>query len=203
VAARLRSDILRGAYEPGTRLLQNEIAERFETSTTPVREALRQLVAEGLLDGDPHRGVQVHPATMDELEQLYEIRMALEPLVAAATVRNADPQDLAKARAMTEAMKAEPDPARWVALNGEFHRLLAEAARRPRLARILENLRNLSALYVATSIHEAPQRVQAGNAEHDQLLDAIERGDIATAEQVTRDHLEHTLELGKLFLRGR
>jgi DNA-binding GntR family transcriptional regulator len=203
VAARLRSEILRGVYEPGERLLQNDVAERFQTSTTPVREALRQLVAEGLLDGDPHRGVQVHPATMDELEQIYEIRMALEPIAAAATVANATPDDVSRAKVLTEAMKAEPDPGHWVTLNGEFHRLLVEAAGRPRLTTILENLRNLSALYVATSIHEAPSRVEAGNAEHDELLAAIDAGDVAAAQQVTRRHLEHTLELGKLFLQGR
>ena len=66
VAEMLRREILSGQMSPQTRLLQSEVAERFETSTTPVREALRQLVAEGLLDGDPHRGVTVHQISLED-----------------------------------------------------------------------------------------------------------------------------------------
>ena len=202
VAELLRAEILLGRLPPGTRLLQNDIAERFKTSTTPVREAMRQLVAEGLLDGDPHRGVIVHETSQEELEQIYEIRLALEPLSIAATVANAVDEELAHAELLVATMEGERDTARWTELNTEFHRALADAARRPLLASILNGLRNLSALYIAGLLTDAPERIEAANEEHRALVSACRAGDVEKAIELERSHLAHTLELGALHLRG-
>jgi DNA-binding GntR family transcriptional regulator len=198
----LRGEILRGEMTPGTRLLQNEIAERFETSTTPVREALRQLVAEGLLDGDAHRGVTVHDTSLEELEQIYEIRLVLEPLAIAATVENMTAEEMKAAQELVGEMESEDEPVKWIRLNAEFHRALAEAARRPRLATIVHGLRNISALYIAASLQEIPQRRAVANSEHRALIEAIAAGDVETAAAMERAHLEHTLELGTASLAG-
>src|SRR3990172_7576448 len=152
VAEMLRTEILSGQLQAGGRLLQADVAERFDTSTTPVREALRQLISEGLLDGDPHRGVTVHETSVGELQELYEIRMVLEPFGIAATVGNIPPAELERADHLVGLMESRGDPAEWTLLNAEFHATLAAAARRPRLTSILNNLRNLSAIYVAESI---------------------------------------------------
>jgi DNA-binding GntR family transcriptional regulator len=197
VADMLRRQILAGEIAPGTRLLQTDVAERFQTSTTPVREALRQLVAEGLLDGDPHRGVTVHETNLKELEEVYEIRLVLEPLCIAATVENIGDDDLGYAEELVDQMEAESDPGAWTALNAEFHRVLTEAADRPRLAAIIHNLRNISAIYIAASIQELPDRIKAGNVEHRELLAACRTRDVAKAQLLERNHLEHTLEIGK------
>lgn len=197
VAETLRDRILAGEIEPGTRLLQTDIAEDFETSTTPVREALRQLVAEGLLDGDAYRGVVVHATSLNELEQIYEIRMALEPLIIAATVQNVTASELAQAEELADRMEDETDPTQWTKHNAAFHRILAEAARRPLLSSLVGSLRNISAMYIARSIHTMPERIEMGNAEHRQLLEACRNGDVAKAEAIERLHLEHTLEIGK------
>ncbi len=193
----LRDRILSGEIAPGTRLLQTEVAEQFDMSTTPVREALRQLAAEGLLDGDPHRGVTVHRTSLKELEEVYEIRLVLEPLAIGATARNITAEDLELAEALMRSMEAESDPASWIALNAEFHRVLIEAADRPRLAAIVHNLRALSAVYIAASFQELPSRIEAGNAEHRELIEACREGDIERAQHIERQHLTHTLELGK------
>ncbi|MGI9647536.1 MAG: GntR family transcriptional regulator [Acidimicrobiia bacterium] len=200
VAEMLRSEILAGRIAPETRLLQSEVAERFKTSTTPVREALRQLVAEGLLDGDPHRGVTVHEISLDELKEIYEIRLHLEPLAIAATVTNITDEQVDEAVGLLNQMEAEEDRTAWTGLNAEFHALLAEASGKPRLTAMLTNLRNLSALYIARSLVVMPERVAAGNAEHRQLLTAIQDEDVEAAQAVELAHLQHTLEIGELQL---
>ncbi len=200
VAEMLRTEILQGRIPPRTRLLQNDIAERFETSTTPVREALRELVAEGLLDGDPHRGVVVHQTSLEELEELYEIRLALEPLMIRATVDAITEAEIDDARRLIDAMEGEHDPAAWTDLNAAFHSVLAGAARRPRLGAIIRNLRNLSALYIAASLQDVPERFEVANQEHADLLTAIREQDVASAEAITAVHLAHTLQLGKRHL---
>lgn len=200
VADQLRDEILSGRLPPGTPLRQNEVAERYQTSTTPVREALQQLVAEGLLDGDPHRGVSVHRTASEELEQIYEIRMVLEPLSITATVANITERELAQAEELVDALDGETDAAVATELNNAFHMILTEAARRPRLAGILRRLRNLSALYIAHSLADHPERMQAANQEHRELLEACRANDAERAREVERSHLGHTLELGKTRL---
>ena len=202
VAEMLRTEILSGRMPSRTRLLQSEIAERFATSTTPVREALRQLVGEGLLDGDPHRGVTVHEISLGELEEIYEIRLRLEPLAMEATVANITDDDLEAARSLIDAMEAEQDPAAWTELNARFHALLAGSSGRTRLSGILTSLRNLSALYIVRSLQGMPDRIRAGNHEHRQLVAAIEDGDVARAQELELLHLRHTLEIGEMQLRA-
>jgi DNA-binding GntR family transcriptional regulator len=201
VAEMLRSEILSGRIAPQTRLLQSEVAERFETSTTPVREALRQLVAEGLLDGDPHRGVIVHEISLEELKEIYELRLHLEPLAIAATVKNITAEQIDEAAGLLDQMEAQDDRTVWTGLNARFHALLAEASAKPRLTAMLTNLRNLSALYIVRSLVVMPERVEAGNAEHRQLLSAIRDDDVEAAQTVELQHLKHTLEIGELQLR--
>ncbi|MGI9585191.1 MAG: GntR family transcriptional regulator [Acidimicrobiia bacterium] len=195
VADMLRSEILQGRIPPGTRLLQNEIAENFETSTTPVREALRQLVAEGLLDGDAHRGVTVHQTSSMELSHIYELRLALEPIAMKATAQTITEDDLSAAEDLVDQMDEEDDPARWIELNASFHRLLADSSGRPLLASIVDNLRNLSSLYIAESLNQVDRR-QRANREHRDLVDSLRSHDIDQAVEAEQSHLEHTLELG-------
>lgn len=199
VADMLRSEILQGKIPPGTRLLQNEIAENFDTSTTPVREALRQLAAEGLLNGDAHRGVTVHETTLSELRHIYELRLALEPLAMKATAQAITDSDLDAAEDLVSQMDAEDDPARWIELNGSFHRLLADSGDRPLLASIVHNLRNLSSLYIAESLRQADRRERA-NREHRELVESLRSHDVDQAVESEQSHLEHTLELGTAML---
>ena len=202
VADMLRRQVLAGEIPAGARLLQAEVAERFQTSTTPVREAMRQLVSEGILDGDPHKGVIVHELSLPELEEIYDLRLHLEPLAVEATVANITAEELLAAGSLLDAMERQHDPALWTELNTRFHALLAQAGRRPRLAAILSNLRNLSALYIVQSIREMPDRIDVGNAEHRRLLEACAARDVSAARDIEREHLRHTLEIGGRQLAG-
>ena len=189
VADELRRLILTGQLVPGTRLMQAAVAEGMRTSTTPVREAMRQLIAEGLLDADAHRGAVVHAPTTEELEEIYSMRMLLEPLSIVRTVRLISAEELADGARLLERMEQERDVVLWVKLNREFHALLGRAAQSPILQAVLTNLRDRSAPYVAMWIRRA-DRIPVGNREHRALLDACRNRDEATAVETVKIHFE-------------
>ena len=200
VADRLRVEVLSGALLPGSRLLQTNVAQRMNTSTTPVREAMRELAAEGLLDVDPHRGVIVHEPSKAELWEIYEIRMILEPACITRTVENISDGEIKQAASMMELMEAEQDPGIWTVHNNRFHAHLAQASRSPLLASFLMNLRNRSSLYVATSMRESPPRMQEANREHIDLVQACIDRDVEAAVALTRLHLSSTVDHGSSHL---
>lgn len=192
----LRRRVLKGGFPPGTRFPQSEIAAQLGVSTTPVREALRQLVTEGLLDGDPRRGVTIHQVTAEELRDLYDMRMVLEPLAMSAAVNNVTERGVAHLQALVDRMQREADPTQWADFNTSFHKLLAEVSMRPLLSSHLAQLRDLSALYIVEGLQALPERIQAANAEHAMILDAVRSHDAERAMNVERTHLQHTLNLG-------
>jgi DNA-binding GntR family transcriptional regulator len=195
VADRLRRAVLSGQLPPGSRLLQATVAEQMKTSTTPVREAMRELAGEGLLDLDPHRGVMVHTSSVAELEEIYQIRSLLEPVAIAATVANLTPAQIAAAEGLVDRMEGEEDVAEWAMLNMSFHAVLAEATRLPILNSMLVKLRNVSALYVASMLHHHPEIIGPANEEHRALLKACRDGDVEAATATEVAHLRHTLVL--------
>lgn len=197
IAHQLRIEILSGKIPPGTRLLQASVAERMKTSTTPVREALRELAADDLVDLDPHRGMVVHQPTEEELAEIYEIRLLLEDLSMRKTVERATEEELDAAERVCDEGDRTTDPSEWVMLNREFHRILAEASRSPKLSAILANLRNRSTLYVALSLREAPGHIRASNEQHRELLAACRARDVDAAVAIVRQHLKQTVELGQ------
>jgi DNA-binding GntR family transcriptional regulator len=200
VTERIRSLILQGRFPPGARLRQVDLAEELGISTTPVREALQQLTAEGLLDAHPHRGVAVHRRTRDELLDLYEMRIALEPIALRAVVDRITPEEMSTAALLVTAMEREASLPTWCEMNGLFHKLIDRSCRRPLLIASLAKLRDVSTIYIAGSIQNDPDRMRIGNDEHRQLLAALKSGDLKAAEQTERAHLEHTLKLGLAYL---
>lgn len=104
VLGTLRAEILQGVYKAGTRMRQEEVAKRLGVSTTPVREAFRDLRAEGLVAIDPNKGVEVRGLTADDVSEIYELRMLLEPMLAARACLRASAAQLDAAQASHDAM---------------------------------------------------------------------------------------------------
>lgn len=195
VAQALRRAVLSGQLPPGFRLLQDVVAKEMQTSTTPVREALRELSVEGLLDLDPNRGVVVHQASAREMEEIYLIRMLLEPVAIASTVARITAGELKEAEEILLRLEAESDVAEFTILNTAFHAALTAAARQPILSAILGRLRNISAIYIAESLRQHPERIAVANVEHRALFDACAARDSEGAQAVEIAHLRHTLEM--------
>ncbi|MGH9102288.1 MAG: GntR family transcriptional regulator [Acidimicrobiales bacterium] len=189
----LRRGILSGVVVAGNRLIQSQIADQLQVSTTPVREALRELASEGLVRFDAHRGAVVRELSRAELEELYELRKLLEPVAIQAAARDASRTTMLQAVQVVAAMETETDSLRWADMNSSFHRILEESGGGPRLASILKNLRELSAVYVAHSVLLEPDRIRYGNVEHEEILSAVIARDSEAAAEAVHRHLCGTL----------
>ena len=143
IADSLREIILAGELRPGDRLLQAQLAERFEVSATPIREAIQQLVAEGVLSHSPYKGVQVAIVQLAEMHEIYLIRSALEPLATRIAVPNLRISDVNQLHSFQEAIRASvetDDLETMLKRNYDFHWLIYNAAAMPHLSSILRNL---------------------------------------------------------------
>ena len=189
----LHRGIVTGTIPGGTRLVQSSIAAELAVSTRPVREALAELAAEGFVRFDKRGGAVVRELCRTELEDIYEIRMMLEPVATARAARSASAASLRPAIRLLVAMETETDGTRWAEQNARFHDIIDTAGNSPRLVAILRNLRELSALYITHSVLAVPDRARRANAEHEEILRAVFAHDpVAAADAVLR-HLDGTL----------
>lgn len=192
VAQMLRNEIQTGQLTPGTRLRQNEVAQRFGISTTPVREALAWLQAEGLVRIDPHRGALVFHPTVDDVRESYEIRGALEALAVEKAIPRLSPELIAELQDQLDAMKNEEDEVKWVEMNNRFHLLLYQASGMPRLCSMIESLRDSSSTYIHMfAAHDLPNH--HADVDHQNILDACAAGDIEKARAAIIAHISHTV----------
>jgi DNA-binding GntR family transcriptional regulator len=189
----LRRLILSGELAGGARLVQADVAAQLGVSTTPVREALRDLSTEGLIRLDPHRGAIVRELDENEMREIYQLRELLEPLAIRYAVEHMSESALDTADELATQMETEHDPGRWVDLNRQFHALFANASGMPRLQAILENLRDSAAIYVGLSIKLKPEQMVNGNEAHRRLLAAVRARDVETAVRVEKEHLDSTM----------
>lgn len=195
VATALRQEITTGQLAAGTRLRQNEIAQRFGVSSTPVREAFGLLQSEGLVQIDPHRGVTVFLPSIQDLIEHYEIRIALEVLATEKAAEHFQTQDAPALTAILDEMVATSDAARFVELNHQFHMQLYRLARRPRLLTMIEDLRNASNAYLHLSATASlPTDSQGADREHRAILAACQANDPPRAASTMRHHLQQTVK---------
>jgi DNA-binding GntR family transcriptional regulator len=187
----LRRAISSGEFAPGIQLRQDELAERFGTSRIPVREALRQLEAEGFVTFLPNRGAVVSDLSIDEVVELLEIRIALECHALRLAIPATGDLDLDEAKKILRSYDEEPDPEQWGAFNWRFHKALYAPCNRPRLLAMIEaNYGHVSrftrALVSRATGKERPQR------EHYQLLELCRDGEVEKAVRLLREHIVQT-----------
>lgn len=156
---------------------------------------MRELATEGLVDLDPHRGVVVHTPTTDELSEIYELRLTLEPLGIRRAMEFIQGTDLKRAEQLCARMEGEAEAGAWADLNRQFHSVVLAASRRPLLVALLNNLRDRSSIYVALSLSDRGDRMMTGNAEHRALLEAIKAVDVEAATRIMAQHLASTVGL--------
>jgi DNA-binding GntR family transcriptional regulator len=194
VIDRLRRAMLTGVLPAGTRLVQADLAKRLNVSVTPIREALRDLINEGLVDFDPYRGASVHQPSLAELEDIYEIRTLLTPSAVRDSLARITDADIARARQLAAVMEATEDPSEWVAVNREFHRVLtAPVGARTHLQAVISRMSDLSTLYVGVSLGANEGTRRRGDHDHADLLDAYARRDVDAAIAISLKHIDDTL----------
>jgi DNA-binding GntR family transcriptional regulator len=189
----IRQAIQASAFEPRERIVIDGLAQDLGMSAIPVREALKRLVAEGMLQSEPHRGFFVPRLSSDDLTDIYETLEVLEPMAArlAAPHFTEDRLDLSE-RILAEMVVAESDPPTWLAKNLEFHMSLYEPSRRPRLIRTIGQL-------VAETAREVLKGdffldfLPRSDREHAQMIEYLREGEVEQMASLLQSHIRQGL----------
>lgn len=193
VSDEIRTMILSGELEAGERLFEDRLAERLGVSRNPVREALRELESTGLVEVIARRGAYVTTFEPERARQILELRQVLEAYAAELAARNRTDEDLAAMRACLaggRAAAAEGDLVTAASHHREFHQLVERASQNEYLEPTVGPLRHQTELVFSRL---ANSRGVLSWDEHQQLLEAIERGDTDAAREATRHHMDSVL----------
>lgn len=191
VYSHIREAIIDGRYGPGARLGEVEIAELTRTSRTPVREALRQLEMEGLVEVLPHRGARVYEWSAEDLEEIYDLRMVLEAMAASRAASRIEGKDIDRMAELCDLMENAADRHHLdlvAQLNDEFHAIVRSAAASTRLMTMLNAVIQLP-LVMRTFHQYAPDDLARSCAHHRDLVAALRSRDEVWADSVMRAHV--------------
>lgn len=189
VSSSLRRSILTGELAGGTRLGLTEIASIFDVSTTPVREALRQLSFEGLVTLDDYRGGVVAAVSRSEVEEIVRIRQVLEPLAIEEAVAGMTDEILDDAEGILEMMAASDSWDTWIHGNRAFHQKIYEAASSRRLVSLIKGLQDMTVVFVSSTLSRSPLLKDSATSDHQAILRAARARDPETLIEVTLRHL--------------
>ncbi|GGD72507.1 transcription regulator [Croceicoccus mobilis] len=189
VARILRDRILSGHYAEDQYIRQEMIAQELGVSRIPVREALAQLEAEGLVIREKYRGALIPKLSLSEIEEIYEMRGMIEPYLLRTAFSNITPEVIASLREVVDKSRVTDDMGEWAGLNMQFHYTLYGLAGRPLSLQILENLLVRADRYLKVQRFLSNETQKESDAEHQRILDLIEEGDEDGAIEALREHI--------------
>lgn len=192
----LKHRILAGMLEPGSRLVELQLATEFAVSRTPVREALKRLTAEGLIRVDPVRGIVVSDVDARELEEIFVVREVLDGLAARLAAGRVSSTDLTKLHLLMDMMRDAVRTGQWegmVQANIKFHDVLHQAAGNERLRHLTRNLLDFVRRF-SNEAFASQERSAEVLAEHEEIIKAMEARDPDLAETVARRHVASARE---------
>jgi DNA-binding GntR family transcriptional regulator len=191
VREQLRQAIYSGEFRPGDQLRQEELADRFGTSRIPVREALRQLEAEGLVTLHPNRGAAVAALSLQDVLEMLDIRVALECRALFLAVPNMIESDFEAAAKILKSYDKEPRPHKWGEMNWRFHEALYAPCNRSKLLAMIEANYGHVSRFVLTQVSMAPGD-EKPQRDHYALLDACRNGEARKAADLLEAHIAHS-----------
>jgi DNA-binding GntR family transcriptional regulator len=197
VLDRLRAAIVRGSLGPGHHLSEAALAETFGVSRGPIREAFAELEREGLLTIERHRGARVTRLAPDDVEEIYQLRRALERLAIERAVRLCEAEDFREFDVVLADLKRavkEKDVHRVVDLDVAFHDLVYRAARHSRLYLAWTTLRPQIATFLHSRAMDSNDYLKKAVAEHTALRDVIRSKDAPRSIEMIDDHLRTAYE---------
>ncbi|WP_406663559.1 GntR family transcriptional regulator [Gallaecimonas sp. GXIMD1310] len=192
----LRELILSGELKAGQPLPQNQLAERLNVSRIPVREALMQLEGEGLVDFVAHKGARVTPLSVEQAEELFDIRLQLEPDLLARSITQLSPAQLQQSQDYLLQMDVALEQGsiqHWAGFNRRFHLSLYAAAKRPRTLALVAGLNTHCDRYVRLHLL-LDGGVQRAQGEHQALLDSCRRQQTSAAVALLSQHIRDARE---------
>lgn len=199
IAASLKEEILAGKYPPGVRIRQEDIAKKFGASRSPVREALRMLDADGLIDLVAHTGAWIAELSLAQCEEMYQIRESIDPLLLRLSIPNLTETQINALSDLASRMEKNADVEVFLKLDREFHLLSYAGAETALLGEMVHRLWDTTQHY-----RRAYTKLLASNVfipahyEHYLMLLAIKKGDVDDAERILYGHIRRTrLELAQ------
>jgi DNA-binding GntR family transcriptional regulator len=193
----LRKTIISGVIPVGERIIEKEYAERLNISRTPVREALRMLEIEELVEYVPKVGVVVKRISVEDVIEIYKIRHHLEVLASTTAMENITQDEIKKIEELldlTEQKNREGDVKEVIRLFGEFNSRIYEASRMKRLAGMISKLNEYLQRFRNISISEDARRDKALR-EHREILKAIVEGNKEGIDAIIKNHLDYSLDI--------
>jgi DNA-binding GntR family transcriptional regulator len=194
VADKLRDQIIRGEILEGAQLRQDAIATQYQVSRIPVREALRQLEAEGLIAIVPNRGAVVPALSPQDIEELFSIRALLEPEVLKLSIPGLTEEDFAEASTVLntyiDELRREDHLSAWGRLNWQFHSILYSRAEQPRFMAIIRNVNNSGERYTRLQLY-LTHGIKRANEEHHQILEFCRQRNVKDACRLLREHIQY------------
>ncbi|MEM8626492.1 MAG: GntR family transcriptional regulator [Pseudomonadota bacterium] len=190
---RLRALIIEGDLAPGEKISEKALCDRFAVSRTPLREALRTMAEEGLVDLKPNRGATVTPLTIGDLAEQFPILSALEALACETACRKLAPEGLAKLATLQEEMDAchaQHDLKGYFVVNQAIHAALVDAADNATLAQMIERV-SLRVARMRYQANLASDRWAEAVSEHRQILAALQARDSQAAHSLMRKHIDN------------
>ncbi|TAN22254.1 MAG: GntR family transcriptional regulator [Acidobacteria bacterium] len=206
VADKLRDKIILGELQEGEQLRQDVIAAELQVSRIPVREAFRELLAEGLINITPNRGAVVSALQPSEVEELFHMRAVLEREVLRASIPRLTEEELAAAAAIHERFRQEVmvtgGVSAWGRLNSQFHAALYAGATMPQFKSVLRTINNNGDRYTRLQLFLTEGRERAVS-EHQRLLDLSRARDVEAACELLVAHVRHAGESLRTLLESR
>ncbi len=189
----IRNDILNGVYEPGESLIETKLSEEMGVSRTPVREALRQLELEGLVQSVPNKGVTVMGVSEQDIQDIYTIRMLIEGLAArwaAEKITPAELEELKEAVDLEEFYTKKSDYGHLLQFDTRFHDIIFRASKSMPLMHTLSTFHHYVQKARKMSM-SSPRRAEEVLKEHKAILQAIIERDAEKAERLTTEHVRN------------
>jgi DNA-binding GntR family transcriptional regulator len=184
--------IIRGEIKPGDRLRETELAEQIGLSRTPIREAIRKLESDGIVEHQPRVGAMVKKLSQQEIVELYEMRIVIEGTAAQMAAQHISDAEIATLRAINDEIAQGGAPDQSAKLNRDFHSCILHAARNRYLVQSFQGLAHHFILLGATTI-ESETRLSEVVAQHQTIIAALRDRDPDAAMQSMRDHMETSL----------
>ncbi len=192
IASILRNEIIKGNIKPGQKLLEKELCEQLGVSRTPLREAIRNLEVEGLIESIPNKGSRVRTMTIQDIKNVYELRIELEALATKKSVPYLIKEDLDSLFSIQEMLKTATKKATWgevSELNKKFHNILVSKGDNNLLLSTIDQLHKVSVV-ISVSNFSIPGRSWNVIDEHSKVIEAVKEKDAELASILMRNHLE-------------
>ena len=192
----LKKEIIKGSFEPGDKVLEGRIADQMGISRTPVREAIRELAAEGFVTLSPNQGVVVRSVSAESIREVLQIHSVLEGLAARLSCEVINEEDLKELENYVNKMEKfanKRDSSAYSEVDLKFHELIVNTCRNKRLIQMRKNISDQAQRYRISSL-SIPRRLKESLKEHQKILEAFKTKDPKKADSTSQKHIQNALK---------